>query len=184
GGLNSKANLAGAAADKQRQGASRNSAEGGSNKAPAAVTKVAPIPCGRATIVSKDVESTQFPLFPDPSGRGPAIGLFPPPPQNASTNRKRRPSTDVEVLQSGPDAVAAATAAAEAISCMDGVTIQSTMDALEQAGLQADAISSLLPPQLQYNPAAIEELRRLMQQQQEEKQGHNREQQGQQEQNV
>ncbi|KAG0302270.1 hypothetical protein BGZ97_002425 [Linnemannia gamsii] len=120
GGLNSKANLANGNADKQR--GSQGSKNGGSaeaNKSAISITKIAPIPCGRATIVTKAIDSPQAPLLPDPSGRGPVIGLFAPPPQNSATNRKRRPSTDVEVLQSGPDAVAAATAAAEAISCMD-----------------------------------------------------------------
>ncbi|KAF9082678.1 hypothetical protein BGX23_012217 [Mortierella sp. AD031] len=56
---------------------------------------------------ANDKQSPQSPLVPDPSGRGPAIGLFPPPPQNSLTNRKRRPSTDVEALQSGPAAVVA-----------------------------------------------------------------------------
>ncbi|KAG0298747.1 hypothetical protein BGZ96_007622 [Linnemannia gamsii] len=141
GGLNSKANLANGNGDKQRGGGGQGSKSGST------------------------------PLLPDPSGRGPVIGLFAPPPQNSATNRKRRHSTDVEVLQSGPDAVAAATAAAEAISCMDASTIQLTMEALEQAGFQApEVIGSLLQPQLQYNPAAIEELQRLMQHQQEQEQ--------------
>lgn len=183
GGLNSKANLAGGAPDKHR-GGSKSSAE--MNKSAILITKVAPTPCGRATVVSKDIdESAQSPLLPDPSGRGPAIGLFAPPPQNSATNRKRRPSTDVEVLQSGPDAVAAATAAAEAISCMDARDIQATIDVLEQAGFQApEVIGSLLPPELQYNPAAIEELHRLMQQQQEvhPKQGQDQREHGQQQQ--
>ncbi|KAF9141424.1 hypothetical protein BGX30_004815, partial [Mortierella sp. GBA39] len=180
GGLNSKANLAGGAADKHR-GGSKSSAE--VNKSTILITKVAPIPCGRATIVSKDIDkSAQSPLLPDPSGRGPVIGLFAPPPQSSATNRKRRLSTDVEALQSGTDAVAVASAAAEAISCMDARDIQATMDALEQAGLQApDMIGSLPLSELQYNPAAIEELHRLMQQQQQQeeeehqKQGHGQE---------
>lgn len=190
GGLNSKANLANGNADKQR--GSQGSKNGGSaeaNKSAISITKIAPIPCGRATIVTKAIDSPQAPLLPDPSGRGPVIGLFAPPPQNSATNRKRRPSTDVEVLQSGPDAVAAATAAAEAISCMDASTIQLTMEALEQAGLQTpNVIGSLLQPQLQYNPSAIEELHRLMQHQQEQekqkhqKQGQDQGEQGQQQQ--
>ncbi|KAF9541357.1 hypothetical protein EC957_003135 [Mortierella hygrophila] len=177
GGLNSKANLAGGAADKHR-GGSKSSAE--MNKSAILITKVAPIPCGRATIVSKDIDDpAQAPLFPDPSGRGPAIGLFAPPPQSSATNRKRRPSTDVEVLQSGTDAVAVASAAAEVISSMDARDIQATMDALEQAGLQAsDMIGSLPLSELQYNPAGTDELHRLMQQQQQQEEEHQKQGQG------
>ncbi|KAF9089407.1 hypothetical protein BGX29_012063, partial [Mortierella sp. GBA35] len=178
GGLNSKANLSldkKQANDKRTSGGTRANAES-SNKS--SVSKVAPIPCGKATIVS-EIESPQSPLVPDPSGRGPAIGLFPPPPQNSLTNRKRRPSTDVEALQSGPAAVVAPSTAVSNVNTTTTTTAnQLTMD-LEQLGFSAE-LANRLPAQLQYNPAAIEELQRLMHQQLDQTQELDQEQQQQQ----